>query len=124
MSDLLEYKGYFGSVQFSSEDDALYGKLVGIDDLIHYRGGKSIRDLKKAFHEAVDDYLETCEGLGKEPNKMYKGSFNIRISPELHRSAAMFATANDISLNDFVKTAIRYSLKHKEDLRKEIASNI
>ena len=97
-----------------------YGKLLGIDDLVNFEGA-SVKELKKAFHEAVNDYLETCEELGKEPNKTYKGTFNVRISTDLHKSAAVYAAMNNISLNDFVKTAIDYALLHKEDLTRKIS---
>lgn len=66
----------------------------------------SVADLKKAFHEAVEDYLETCAELGKDPEKTYKGSFNVRISPELHRKAANLASLRKITLNELVKKAI------------------
>jgi predicted HicB family RNase H-like nuclease len=59
---------------------------------------------------------KTCKELGKEPNKPYKGTFNIRISPDLHKEAAFFAASRNISLNDFIKTAIRYALSHRDDL--------
>jgi predicted HicB family RNase H-like nuclease len=117
MNDILEYKTYYGSVHFSSEDEIFYGKLLGVDDLVNFEGA-SVKELKKAFHEAVDDYLETCEELGKEPNKTYKGSFNVRISTDLHKAAAVYAAVNNISLNDFVKSAIHYALLNREDLRK------
>jgi predicted HicB family RNase H-like nuclease len=117
MNDILEYKGYYASLHFSSEDDVFYGKLLGIDDLVNFEGA-SVKELKKAFHEAVNDYLETCKELGKEPNKTYKGTFNVRIPTELHKSAAVFASVHNISLNDFVKTAINYALSHKEDVNK------
>jgi predicted HicB family RNase H-like nuclease len=123
MNDLLQYKGYFGSVQFSAEDEVFYGKIIGIEDLVNFEGS-SVKELKKSFHEAIEDYLETCEALEKEPNKTYKGSFNVRIPSELHRTAALFAAMQNISLNDFVKTAIGYALHHKEDLDKEIASSL
>ena len=115
MNDILQYKGYYASLHFSSEDDVFYGKLLGIDDLVNFEGA-SVKELKKAFHEAVEDYLVTCEELGKEPNKTYKGSFNVRVSTDLHKAAAVFAAINNISLNDFVRTAINYALLHKEDL--------
>src|SRR5580693_7396635 len=102
MNDILEYKGYYASLQFSSEDEIFYGKLFGIDDLVTFEG-TSVKELKKAFHEAVNDYLETCKELGKEPNKTYKGTFNVRITTDLHKAAALFASLNNISLNDFVK---------------------
>jgi predicted HicB family RNase H-like nuclease len=120
MNDVLEFKGYYASVRFSSEDDVFYGKILGIDDLVNFEGA-SVKELKKAFHEAVNDYLETCKELGKEPNKTYKGTFNVRISTDLHKAAAVYAAMNNVSLNDFVGTAIGYALSHKEDLRKKIS---
>ena len=119
MNDILEYKGYYASLNFSSEDEVFYGKLFGIDDLVTFEGA-SVKELKKAFHEAVNDYLETCKELGKEPNKTYKGSFNVRISTDLHKAAAVYAASENISLNDFVKTAINYALQHSDDLSKRI----
>ena len=118
MNDILEYKGYYASVHFSSEDDVFYGKLLGIDDLVNFEGS-SVKALKKAFYEATNDYLETCKELGKEPNKTYKGTFNVRISTDLHKSAAVFAAIHNVSLNDFVKTAINYALLHKEDVNRK-----
>ena len=117
MNDVLEYKGYYASVHFSSEDDVFYGKIVAIDDLVNFEGG-SVKELKKAFHEAVDDYLETCASIGKEPNKTYKGTFNVRISTDLHKAAAVYAASKNISLNDFVKKAIDYALTNRDDLGK------
>lgn len=121
MNDILEYKGYYASLRFSSEDEVFYGKLLGIDDLVNFEGA-SVRDLKKAFHEAVDDYLETCKELGKEPNKTYKGTFNVRLTTDLHRQAALYAAMHNVSLNDFVRTAIDYALMHKDDLSKRLYS--
>jgi predicted HicB family RNase H-like nuclease len=119
MNDILEYKGYYASLHFSSEDEVFYGKLLGIDDLVNFEGA-SVKELKKAFQEGVDDYLETCKELGKEPNKTYKGTFNVRITTDLHKEAANFAAIHNISLNDFVKTAISYALLHREDVNKRI----
>src|SRR6201996_549482 len=120
MSDLLTYKGFFGSARYSAADEVFYGKLEGIDDLVNYEGS-SVKELMKAFHEAVEDYLETCKKIGKEPNKTYKGSFNVRIPAELHREAAIFAASKDVSLNDFVKTAIQYALMNRNGLQGEVA---
>ena len=105
MNDILEYKGYFANVHFSAEDEIFYGKIIGINDLVSFEGD-SVSELKSAFREAVDDYLETCKELNKEPDKMYKGSFNIRIPSDLHRKAAIVAAINNVTLNDLVKTAI------------------
>ncbi len=105
MNDILQFKGYYAEVHFSADDDVFYGKLLGISDLVSFEGS-SVTDLKKAFHEAVEDYLITCEELGKDPEKIYKGSFNVRIPPELHRKAANYASIRKMTLNDLVKQAI------------------
>lgn len=119
MNDVLQYKEYLASVHFSAADDIFYGKLLGIDDLVTFEGS-SVKELKKAFHEAVDDYLETCRQISKEPNKTYKGSFNIRIGTDLHREAAIYAALQNISLNDLVRSAIEYALHHKDGFSKAL----
>ena len=122
MNNYLTYKGYLGTVLFSSEDEVFYGKVYGINDLITFEG-KSVKELKNAFEESIDDYLDSCKALGKEPNKIFKGSFNIRISTELHRKAALNSTKKNISLNDFVKKAISYAIEHEKDIDKDLISN-
>ena len=109
MNNTMEYKGYVGSVEFSEEDGLFYGKVMGIRALISYEG-TTAHELVDDFHGAVEDYLALCEAEGKEPEKAYKGSFNVRISPELHKQAAIFATTHGTSLNSFVENALRTSL--------------
>ncbi|MCL2211996.1 MAG: type II toxin-antitoxin system HicB family antitoxin [Treponema sp.] len=101
----LKYKEFFGSVEYSAVDECFFGKIIGTTDLVTFEGN-SVDELKKAFTEAVKDYLALCKEAGKEPQKSYKGSFNIRISPELHRTAAVIASKEGISLNAFVEKAI------------------
>jgi predicted HicB family RNase H-like nuclease len=105
MSDSMTYKGYIGSVRYSEEDEVFHGKIEAINDLIMFEGS-SVKELKKAFHEAVDDYLETCMEMGRQPQKPFKGSFNVRIPSELHRKAAQKATSMGVSLNQFVLKAL------------------
>ncbi|MBC7826891.1 MAG: type II toxin-antitoxin system HicB family antitoxin [Chitinophagaceae bacterium] len=119
MNDILQYKGYYAVVHFSAIDEVFHGKILGIDDLVIFEGS-SVRELKKAFHEAVDDYLETCASIGKEPNKTYKGSFNVRIPTDLHKQAAQFAALYNMSLNDFVRVAIHFALVNEQKLHKEL----
>lgn len=123
MNDILQYKEYYASLSFSSTDDVFHGKVLAINDLISFEGS-SVKELKKAFREAVDDYLSTCKAVGKEPNKTYKGTFNVRIPTSLHKEAAVFAALNNVSLNDFIKTAINYALLHKNDVNKELHGNL
>ena len=106
MSNTMEYKGYLGSVEFSPEDTLFFGKVLGIRALISYEG-ENARDLVEDFHGAVDDYLALCEAEGREPEKAYKGSFNVRISPELHKQAVMTAMSRQMSLNSFVENSIQ-----------------
>lgn len=105
MKDVLTYKNFIGSVHFSAEDKVFYGKLEGISDLIMFEG-QSVAELIKAFHEAVNDYLELCKEAGKEPERPFKGSFNVRIPSDLHRKAVKKATMMGISLNQFVQKAL------------------
>ncbi len=109
MNNTMEYKGYIGSVEFSEEDSLFYGKVMGIRALISYEG-ESAHDLVEDFHSAVDAYLDLCAEQGIEPEKAYKGSFNIRISPELHKQAVIAASARQISLNSFVESSIERAL--------------
>lgn len=105
MSNTMEYKGYIGTVEFSEEDGIFFGKVIGIRALISYEG-QSARELVSDFHGAVDDYLELCAAEGIEPERAYKGSFNVRISPELHKQAVMAAMSKEMTLNRFVETSI------------------
>jgi len=105
----MEYKGYFAKIEYNSDDDIFFGMIEGIVDSVSFEGANT-NDLKQAFVEAVDDYLVMCERHHKEPQKYYKGSFNVRVSPEIHKRAAMIALSNGISLNQFVERAIENSL--------------
>ena len=105
MNGVMNYRGYTGSVEFSEEDKMLYGKVQGIKALILYEG-ENAKDLVKDFQNAIDDYLDLCRQKGIEPEKAYKGTFNIRISPELHKSAAIYAFEHKMSLNSVVESAL------------------
>ena len=106
MKNTMEYKGYVGSVEFSEEDGVFFGKVMGIRSLISYEG-TTAKELVNDFHEAVDDYLNLCEEQKKEPEKAYKGCFNVRISPELHKQAVICAKAHQMTLNSLVERAMK-----------------
>ena len=105
MANVLDYKGYLATLEYSSEDKVFYGKLEMIEDLVTFEAD-SASDIEVNFHDAVDEYLETCISLGREPQKAYKGIFNVRIDPKLHKKAYQKSIKNGISLNAFVKQAI------------------
>lgn len=109
MNNTMEYKGYIGSVEFSEEDAVFYGKVMGIRALISYEGTNA-SELISDFHGAVDAYLAMCEDAHITPEKAYKGSFNVRVSPELHKEAVIYAAAHHITLNSFVEASMRQAL--------------
>jgi predicted HicB family RNase H-like nuclease len=113
MNNTIEYKDYIGSVEFSEKDGLFYGKVQGIRSLISYEGTNA-RELVNDFHRAIDDYLKECGRTGTEPERTYKGSFNVRIAPELHREAAIYAVSHGESLNSFVESAVREKLQTYE----------
>ena len=115
MNDILQYKNYYASVHFSATDEVFFGKILGINDLISFEGA-SVKELKIAFEEAVEDYLETCLEIGKEPERTYKGTFNVRVPSSLHKEAALFAAAHNITLNEFVKKALSFTLHRKDEV--------
>jgi predicted HicB family RNase H-like nuclease len=105
MKNTIIYKDFIGSISFSSEDEVFHGKIEGIDDLVTFEG-TSVEELKNAFQEAVDDYQETCEEIGKKPGKSYKGTFNVRIKPELHQKIAKKAIIKGYSMNQYIEKAL------------------
>lgn len=109
-ANVLEYKGYTGTVEFSAEDNILFGKVLGIEGLISYEGD-SVAALREDFEAAIDDYLEMCAEKGIEPQKIYKGTFNVRIPSELHRSLAIYAASHNMTLNSTVEQAIMNYVK-------------
>jgi len=111
--DKIIYKDFIGTVHYSTDDELFYGKIEGINDLVTFEG-LSVKELKLAFEEAVDDYLELCADMEKEPFKSFKGSFNVRISPDLHKKAYRVAVEEGVSLNQFVQQAVKHEINHKQ----------
>lgn len=99
------YKGYTARVEYSDEDELFIGRIAGIDDVIGFHG-ESVNELKAAFVEAVDDYMETCDKLGRQPQKTYSGRFVVRVEPDVHARVAVAAQAEGKSLNLWVSEAI------------------
>ena len=109
MNSTLSYKDYMASVEVSEEDGCFHGRIEFIDDLVTFEAD-NYQELVQSFHAAVEDYLETCKSVGKDPDKSFKGTFNVRIGPELHKRAAVAARKADQTLNEFVKDAVEKNL--------------
>lgn len=106
--NLLSYKGYSAAVAFDADDLLLTGRIAGINDVVGFHGGNA-EEIVAAFHEAVDDYLESCAAIGKAPEKAYSGKLMIRTDPAVHAHAALAATIQGISLNQFAERALKAS---------------
>ena len=113
MTTLLEHNGYFGSIEFSPEDEVFFGKLEFIRDLVTFEAGEA-KGLKAAFEEAVDDYLALCAEQGRSPDQPLKGSFNVRPGRELHRRAMILAKRKGLNLNNVVTEALKSYLDRQD----------
>jgi predicted HicB family RNase H-like nuclease len=105
MSETLQYKGYDGLVLYSAEDKLLYGHIAGIRDMVTY-DGVDVKSLETNFRDAIDEYLAFCNETGKTPDKPFKGTFNVRVGPDLHKRAALLAEARRTKLNTVVQQAL------------------
>ena len=115
MKNMMRYKGYYGSIDFDSEDLIFYGKLEFIKALVSFEG-ETAREIDAAFKEAVDDYLESCAVRGIDPETPFKGSLNVRIGRDRHEKAALLVRETSCqSLNSFINQALDHEF---ERLRK------
>ncbi len=108
-SNPMTYKGYMANIYYDKDDEIFVGEIFGINDSLSFHG-KSVDELKEAFKNCIDDYLELCKEIGKTPDKEFSGSFNVRTSPSLHEKAAMYAFENNISLNQVISKAVEMFL--------------
>lgn len=119
MSSMLEYKGYHASIEYDAEDNILVGEVFGIADSLNFHG-TSVDEVKEMFKQSIDNYLFLCEKIGKNPDKEFKGTFNVRITPEMHKRAALEAAKQKITLNQYVMKAINQSFEIGDNLKETI----
>jgi len=103
----LKYKGYIGSIEYSEEDNCLFGKVLGINKVLISYEGNTVQELKEDFINGVEQYLASCKEKNIKPQKSYTGTFNVRIPSEVHGKAVLLAEEEGISLNAFVRSAIK-----------------
>lgn len=94
------HRGYAAKIEYSDEDGCFVGRVAGISDVIGFHA-ESVKELRAAFEEAVDDYIAACEKVGRAPQKPYSGKLMLRVPPEVHARAAMMAEAHGMSLNQW-----------------------
>ena len=96
---MLEYKGYFGTVE--ADDGVFVGRVSGLRDVITFEGA-TFAEIEQAFRDSIDDYLVFCAERGEPPDRPYSGKIPLRVSPETHRRAATLAQAAGMSLNQWI----------------------
>ena len=105
---MMEYKGYVGQVEFDDEANIFHGEVINLRDVVTFQGS-SVQELRKAFEESVDDYLDFCEERGESPDKPYSGKFMLRVEPELHKRLAIRARKERKSLNALVHDTLAHA---------------
>ena len=101
-SNTMQYKNYMAKVEYDDEAGVFHGEVIDLRDVITFEG-ESVDELRQAFEDSVEDYLEFCAQRGQEPEKPFSGRLLLRISPELHREISMLAKLEDASLNQWIK---------------------
>ena len=107
---MMEYKGYLGNIVYDDEAEIFHGEVINTRDVITFQG-TSVTQLRKAFKDSVDDYLEFCSQRGENPEKPFSGQFVTRISPDLHRNIAAAASLSGQSLNSWVSEQLEQAMK-------------
>ncbi len=105
MTNTMTYQGYSARIEYDDEDGIFAGRIAGIRDGIGFHAD-TVEDLRDAFHEAVEDYIETCAKIGKEPQKAFSGQVMFRVDPEVHRKAALAAELSGKSLNQWAEEVL------------------
>jgi len=120
---MMKYKGYYSRIKFDEESELFRGEVINTRDTVTFRG-TTVEELKQAFHESVDKYLELCAESGESPTRQYSGKFVVRSDPELHMRIAVAAKEKGISLNALVNDLLARALNVKQTLKsKEVSSS-
>lgn len=117
--DLLQYNGYEGTAELDMARQVCRGHVLFIDDVVTYEA-KTPGLLQREFEAAVDDYIETCAQVGKEPQRPFKGLFNVRIPPATHRAAALRAICDGVALNEVVVQALTAYLNIRPEVNHHV----
>jgi predicted HicB family RNase H-like nuclease len=107
---MMGYKGYFATTEFDDEANIFHGEVINLRDMITFQG-QTVDELRKAFKDSVDDYLEFCAERGEEPEKPYSGKFVVRVEPELHKRIAILAKKDGKSLNSWLQDKLAEAVK-------------
>ncbi|MDO9381343.1 MAG: type II toxin-antitoxin system HicB family antitoxin [Hyphomicrobiaceae bacterium] len=110
MTGTLHHKGFKASVDVDVDDGLLVGRLLGTTDVVSFHA-TDMAALKSAFVEAVEDYVATCEKVGKDPKRAASGNLMIRVDPEVHRDAIEAAQSQGKSLSQWSEEVIKLAIR-------------
>ncbi|MCI8833332.1 MAG: type II toxin-antitoxin system HicB family antitoxin [Clostridia bacterium] len=111
MDNIMKYKGYWAEIKYSDKDECFCGKIEGLKNSLISFEGTTVKELKKDFKDAIDDYLKVCKQTNTDPEKQCKGSLNVRLGVDLHNKAKIKSIEKNISINELIKEAITLYLK-------------
>jgi len=114
MTNTMSYQGYHARIEYDDQDSIFFGRVAGIRDGVTFHA-ETVDDLRHAFHEAVDDYLETCVQIGKTPERAFSGKLMLRVDPEVHAKAVRAAELAGESLNTWGERALRQASNEHEN---------
>ena len=103
---MMKYKGYTAKIEFDDQANVFHGEVLNLRDVITFQG-RTVEELRNAFHDSVEDYLDFCAHRNEPPEKPYSGRFVVRLAPSLHRAIATEARLADKSLNAWLQDILR-----------------
>jgi predicted HicB family RNase H-like nuclease len=109
-ANILSYKAYSARIEFDANDAMFFGRIAGVNDVVGFHA-ETVADLVAAFHEAVDDYVETCAKLGKTPDKACSGKLMLRVDPKVHAASLRAAELAGVSLNQWSEHVLANAAK-------------
>ncbi len=104
---MMNHEGYIATVELDEEAGLFHGEVINTRDVLTFQG-QTFEELRTAFADTVDDYIEWCRERGKEPERPYSGNFTLRLTPELHRGVAAAAARAGKSLNRYVAETLEH----------------
>ena len=120
---MLSYQGYSGSVKFDADEEIFHGEVSGLRDVVTFQG-RSAREIKQAFRDSIDDYLEFCQATGRSPDKPFSGRLVVRMPPDLHRALHNLAAAEQVSLNRVIVKVLESNLDSTGLLESPVSAGV
>ena len=120
---MMRYKGYLAKVEFDDEAGLFHGQVINIRDIITFQG-QSVDELRQAFADSVEAYLEFCAERKEEPEKPFSGRFVVHVEPSLHRELAIAASRADQSINAWIGKVLLEAVHAASDISRTQQSEV